>query len=288
MGLYDNNLNVVVNYTYDSWGNTVSVTGSMADTLGQDNPFRYRGYYFDSETGLYYLNSRYYDANTGRFINADEHDLVLASPESANNDKNLFAYCDNNPVIRVDTDGNIWEACLVGLAVGVVTQYAGDVIGNIKSGKSGIQIFKPTSSIQDYVASGVSGAIAAIPGLGFGRTVAVGALGNVVGDAIRGNISSFGDIGKSAVRGAVANALGYGIAKTAIKAKVNKINNMSRASKKSYLRDNFYKNSQKMVNQNLKTFRVNSYEQMEKRFWSYRSGVYSTVSSGVFGGWFNR
>ncbi len=95
MGLYDNNLNVVVNYTYDSWGNVVSITGSLAKTLGQDNPFRYRGYYFDSDTGLYYLNSRYYDANTGRFINADG----LVQTGQGLLDKNMFAYCMNNPIL---------------------------------------------------------------------------------------------------------------------------------------------------------------------------------------------
>lgn len=61
----------VVEYTYDAWGNILSVAGSMASTLGQYNPFRYRGYYYDNETDLYYLNSRYYDPEIGKFINAD-------------------------------------------------------------------------------------------------------------------------------------------------------------------------------------------------------------------------
>ena len=58
---------VVATYTYDSWGNVLTATGTMAEV----NPFRYRGYYFDTETGLYYLQSRYYDAAVGRFLNAD-------------------------------------------------------------------------------------------------------------------------------------------------------------------------------------------------------------------------
>ncbi len=100
MGLYDNNLNVVVNYTYDSWGNVVSITGSMADTLGHDNPFRYRGYYYDNDTGLYYLNSRYYDANTGRFISADG-----LFNSTAINGYNVFTYCLNNPINFYDPSG---------------------------------------------------------------------------------------------------------------------------------------------------------------------------------------
>lgn len=61
----------IVSYTYDSWGKLLAVAGSEAEGIGQKNPFRYRGYYYDAETGLYYLNSRYYDPETGRFPNAD-------------------------------------------------------------------------------------------------------------------------------------------------------------------------------------------------------------------------
>ncbi len=107
MGLFDNNLNVVVNYTYDSWGNVASITGSMADTLGHDNPFRYRGYYFDNDTGLYYLNSRYYDANTGRFINADGY----VDTQTGLLSHNMYAYCNNNPINMVDSTGTVplWD-----------------------------------------------------------------------------------------------------------------------------------------------------------------------------------
>ena len=65
--------NVVVEYTYDAWGNVLSVTGSQANTIGQYNTFRYRGYYYDTETGFYYLQSRYYDPVVGRFLNADSY-----------------------------------------------------------------------------------------------------------------------------------------------------------------------------------------------------------------------
>ena len=57
-------------YTYDAWGKC-TVTNASGYTIGTQNPFRYRGYYYDTETGLYYLNSRYYDPEVGRFINAD-------------------------------------------------------------------------------------------------------------------------------------------------------------------------------------------------------------------------
>ena len=90
----------VVSYTYDPWGAPMSTGGTMAATLGAVNPLRYRGYVYDTETGLYYLSSRYYNPVWGRFINADTAAVVAASPDKANWDKNLFAYCDNDPVNR--------------------------------------------------------------------------------------------------------------------------------------------------------------------------------------------
>ena len=99
--IYDTAGNRVVTYTYDAWGKILSVTGTAANTIGRYNPFRYRGYYYDNETGFYYLNSRYYDPNVGRFLNADGY-------INANGDLigfNMFAYCGNNPVNASDPLG---------------------------------------------------------------------------------------------------------------------------------------------------------------------------------------
>ncbi len=92
----------VMAYIYDAWGNQLSTYGSMEPTLGRKNPLRYRGYVYDTETGLYYLNSRYYNPTWGRFINADS--LVTtdtSNPKSAN----VFSYCENNPVNMADSSG---------------------------------------------------------------------------------------------------------------------------------------------------------------------------------------
>ena len=62
----------MVEYTYDAWGKPLTVTGSKAGTVGRDNPLRYRGYFYDVETGFYYLNSRYYDPEVGRFATAEQ------------------------------------------------------------------------------------------------------------------------------------------------------------------------------------------------------------------------
>ena len=105
VGILDGTGTQVAAYSYDAWGALLSVTGSAAETLGQLNPFRYRSYYYDTETGLYYLNSRYYDAETGRYINADGY--ISTGQGFLSN--NMFAYCGNNPVNRTDPCGAFWK-----------------------------------------------------------------------------------------------------------------------------------------------------------------------------------
>ena len=112
IALVDTGWNTVVSYAYDSWGNVTAIEGNQ--DLGKKNPLRYRGYYWDEETGLYYLASRYYDPEVGRFINAD--DLSVLSEEKREiTDKNLYAYCDNNPIIRKDNEGDMWQLALAGV-----------------------------------------------------------------------------------------------------------------------------------------------------------------------------
>ena len=98
----------VVEYTYDAWGNILSTSGSLSDTLGKTNPLRYRGYVYDEETGLYYLQSRYYAPQMGRFINADA--LIATGQGLLGN--NMYAYCNNNPVCYEDPAGTICMICI--------------------------------------------------------------------------------------------------------------------------------------------------------------------------------
>ena len=79
----------------------LSVTGTLASTVGQINPFRYRGYYYDTETGFYYLQTRYYDPEVGRFLNADG----IIGANGGIIGLNSFAYCSNNPVGFSDPSG---------------------------------------------------------------------------------------------------------------------------------------------------------------------------------------
>ena len=78
----------------------VAHNGTTSSNVAARNPFRYRGYYYDTDLALYYLNSRYYDAKTGRFISPDNIDVICATPHALT-DKNLYAYCDNNPVSKL-------------------------------------------------------------------------------------------------------------------------------------------------------------------------------------------
>ena len=103
VAVYNSDGAKVVTYTYsDAWGNhTATYHNGSISTGVQYNPFRYRGYYYDTDLGLYYLQSRYYDAKICRFINADGY----VSTGQGLTGNNMFAYCGNNPVNRVDPTG---------------------------------------------------------------------------------------------------------------------------------------------------------------------------------------
>ena len=108
VAVYSDDGTKLISYTYDAWGNfDIEYFNGGASSPAAFNPFRYRGYYYDTETGFYYLNSRYYDPQTCRFINADTANVITATPMGLT-DKNLFAYCDNNPIERIDHGGRFW------------------------------------------------------------------------------------------------------------------------------------------------------------------------------------
>ena len=102
--LIDNGGDTKVEYTYDSWGKLISTAGSLATSLGANQPFRYRGYVYDTETSWYYLQSRYYDPNTCRFISSD----VYLSTGQGVIGHNSYAYCGNNPIANSDPLGMAW------------------------------------------------------------------------------------------------------------------------------------------------------------------------------------
>ena len=113
IAIRDGNGNIVARYEYDAWGNCTVIDASERENtsstfIGNINPFRYRGYYYDTETGFYYLQTRYYDPSICRFINADNYELV-STLASTPGQLNLYAYCNNNPIMFTDETGeNAW------------------------------------------------------------------------------------------------------------------------------------------------------------------------------------
>ena len=162
--LVDTQGNVVVKYAYDAWGKVLSVTDGSGNAItdeyhvGNQNPFRYRGYYYDTETGFYYLQSRYYDPETGRFLNADEY----VSTGQGLLGTNMFAYCGNNPTSRVDDGGEFWHVI------------GGTLLGGILGG--GLEVVRQLAagtSIKDLDWGAVG--IEALSGAATGALLSVGA-----------------------------------------------------------------------------------------------------------------
>ena len=134
---------VVAKYSYDAWGNC-TVTNAAGYAVGDKNPFRYRGYYYDTETGLYYLNSRYYNPEFGRFISAD------GQLNSSIFGYNLFAYCENNPICFKDPIGRslviaaaasalgeiLFDLCASALAAKMVNDIISDIYSWFRSCKN--------------------------------------------------------------------------------------------------------------------------------------------------------
>lgn len=122
VGVYNSSGTLLGEYVYDAWGKLLN---SVTNDVLKANPFRYRGYYYDSETALYYLNNRYYDPEAGRFLNMDG--LSYLEP-MAFNGLNLYAYCGNDPVMYSDPSGNFAISFFAGLAISFV-------IGTTKRGR---------------------------------------------------------------------------------------------------------------------------------------------------------
>ncbi len=154
IAIYSNDGIKLISYIYDAWGNfEMEYEDAAFDYNAERNPLTYRGYYYDSDLGLYYLRSRYYDPNTGRFISPDNIDVIGATPMDLT-DKNLFAYCDNNPVMRVDEDGEFWIPALIGAVINVTTTFIAAVV----TGQD--------YTLVDVAVNAVAGAANAIPGVG--------------------------------------------------------------------------------------------------------------------------
>ena len=207
VAVYNQSGTKLINYTYDAWGSTTTAyLNGGGSTAAKFNPFRYRGYYFDSETGSYYLQSRYYNPTWGRFISADNFSVMGATPTSLT-DKNLFSYCDNNPINRTDDDGEFWHI-IAGAAIGGVIGAVSKIVTNAIDGKEDIW----DGVLVAGLTGAASGALAAT-GVGLVGQIAGGAAIAMAGNAtqqgidiLQGDETSF-NVGAMLFDGAVG-ALG--------------------------------------------------------------------------------
>ncbi len=141
IALCDSNGAVVARYVYDAWGNhkVLNPDGTKNTStgfIGNINPIRYRGYYYDKDLGLYWLKTRFYDPQTGRFISPDSVEYL--DPETLGG-INLYAYCNNNPVMNVDPNGTMpkWLKWVIGGAVIVGLGIATIATGGAAAGVAG-------------------------------------------------------------------------------------------------------------------------------------------------------
>ncbi len=145
----------MVKYFYDPWGVQYYHTAEKGySTIASINPYRYRSYYYDEETELYYLQSRYYNPLVGRFVNSDEFEnLGYTSRLLA---YNLYTYCDNDSINNTDNEGKAIWSIVAKILIGILSQYAGDIITNIINRKTGWKVFKPVSSVGTYISAAIT------------------------------------------------------------------------------------------------------------------------------------
>ena len=181
--LIDKTGTTVVEYTYDSWGKLLSTSGSLASTLGKNNPFRYRGYIYDEETGFYYLQSRYYNPEVGRFISSD----VLLSTGQGVLGHNAYAYCLNNPVNREDSNGNWSMPNWLKVTIGAVA-LVGAVALTVATGGGAAAVAVGVAKVVGSVA--VSTAVSA--GVGYLENGKQGAIDGACNGFMFGSLSACG------------------------------------------------------------------------------------------------
>ena len=191
-----------VNYAYDAWGNVIQTGGNLYDPIGDYNPLRYRGYVYDYVTGLYYLQSRYYNPQIGRFISADNYPATGQGLLG----NNMFAYCGNNPVSRGDDGGEFWNV-VVGAVIGAVVNTAVSYI----TAKMADEEFSWADAAVAFASGAITGAVAAT-GLGMlGQAsvgFAVGFGGSVVNNLLEGENVSLGTAAINGVAGFVGGLIG--------------------------------------------------------------------------------
>ena len=256
----------MVEYKYDAWGNhEIEIESATYESLATKNPFRYRGYYYDEDTGLYSIGLRYYDPEVGRWISADDLSVLEVTKEYPNG-LNLYVYCFNDPINATDSTGAMpdWLAwlltgiTLVGLATLTVLTFgaaapitgvaalmvvgatAGAFIGTgisiVSQGiRNGWNNISATQVFRDCLGGAVAGAISAIPTgggiIGYLGAFGLGGLASVAGGAISGTVTDW----KSALLafgiGGAASVFAKGVGDLVLNGRAKSIFNQGRKAK---------------------------------------------------------
>ena len=290
IGLLNASGELVVEYKYDPWGKLLETIIGVDETdskyaaynnMGLRNPLRYRGYIYDRDTGLYYLQSRYYDPAIGRFINADTYtttdaDGILSS--------NMFAYCENNPVMGSDPTGEFWNVA-VGALIGGAVSLASSYITAKITGES----FKITDGISAFATGAVAGALTA-SGLPVGSITAINSAvsfsSSVASDYFSGREIDVGKAAMSGVISAIGSLVGgngirykgdpYSVAKAAAKNAANKAKNAA----KGYARKAANRAAKRYMKNFQDVYLDISYKQLGI---TLGTGAASTISLSIYG-----
>ena len=192
VGLVDSSNQVVVRYQYNSWGKVTSTQDTSGVSLATLNPFRYRKYVYDPETGLYCLGSRYYDPEVGRFVNADDFETLTYQMDSVQG-KNLYQYCFNNPINMQDEDGG-WPKWVTEVAIGIGAIVIGAAAVAATAATGGIAATFVVAATAGVKTAAISGAIGAVVGAStsvVGNRISTGSWKNSTQIALKGAVDGF-------------------------------------------------------------------------------------------------
>ena len=228
IALLNANGTLAASYNYGAWGN-YSVHGADGKKttdptfIGHINPLRYRGYYYDRETRLYYLQSRYYDFANCRFLNADTFATTDANGFLS---ANMFAYCENNPIMRADEDGEIWHIVAGALIGGVISYASARLCGQNQN-----------EALKSALWGAASGAVsAALPNAGAAVGVLFSVAESVISDVKSGEsagtivVDAFISAGMGVISGAADDFISTKQATTELKSLVKSIPKFRRSS----------------------------------------------------------
>ena len=182
IGILDNSGNTVVKYTYDAYGNCTRGYTTNYD-LANSNPIRYRSYYYDEDTGLYYLNARYYNPEWRRFISPD--DTAYLDIESANG-LNLYAYCNNDPINYKDPSGHLaitTIAIITGAIIGFGISATSSIVTQLEEHDGDWNKVNPWEVLYDGAFGAISGGLAAS---------GIGIMASAIFGGVLGFVSSIG------------------------------------------------------------------------------------------------